>query len=99
MTEFVDAEERNKQYPKTFDIPAESERNNVKRGDYVKLIFDDKERMWVKVKKHKGKKLIGVINNEPVLIEDVKFGDKVEFEPKNIIDIMRIYKKKLNDVV
>lgn len=40
---------RNADFPETFMIPDENERLGIVRGDVVKLIFDDNERMWVEV--------------------------------------------------
>lgn len=47
-------EDRNQENPKTFYIPSRKERESLKEGDIVKLMFafteeESTERMWVQV--------------------------------------------------
>ena len=92
-----DVELRNLIYPHTFPIPSKSEINDLEVGDTVKLIFQfndigigiTAERMWVQlthILPEGGFK--GFLDNNPVLIKDLKYRDKVEFKSSNIIDIL-----------
>jgi hypothetical protein len=82
----INVEKRAKDNPKTFEIPDLLERQNLKMGHFAKLIFNDKERMWVKVTEVLEGSYVGTLANEPVVVK-MKFGDRVEFEPKHIADI------------
>lgn len=93
----VNAVERNKKFPKSFIIPNKDDINNLNLDDNVKLIFDDKERMWVKITEILStqkngirtiKKLKGKLNNNPVIVK-IPENEYIEFEPKHIIDIMK----------
>lgn len=61
-------------------------------GKYVKIGFRAKlptgnetvEHMWVAVKAVEGKKLQGILNNDPVLAIDVECGDSVTFDVSEI---------------
>jgi hypothetical protein len=67
--------------PQTFRIPALKRRQNIKRGQLVKLIFElekrdaavdverDVERMWVLVTEQIGNQYLGTLNNVPFSIE------------------------------
>ena len=46
------------------------------------------ERMWVWVKGVKDGKLSGTLDNTPVVIQNLKRGDTVEFDPKEVIDVL-----------
>lgn len=88
----VDAEARNRAHPDTFEIPPKKVREEIALGDYAKLIFDDRERMWVQVTKRFtiDEKVVyhGTLNNDPVSIPDLADGDEVVFEPKHVICVM-----------
>jgi hypothetical protein len=84
----------NQRAPKTFWIPSESVRRNVKRGDFVKLIFEYSEedaaaeRMWVKVTGVQGPYFIGKLRNRPIFSSGkLRSGSRVIFLPEHIIDI------------
>lgn len=90
------AEERASQNPDTFQIPTLSERQSVKEGDSVKLIFmplDPEaafggERMWVTVTDTSNPTFfLGTLDNEPVCFDDLTYGDQVLFTAANIISI------------
>ena len=64
--------------------------------DEVKLIFEfdsddpeapNAERMWVEIKEISGQKFIGLLDNDPVYIDDLACGDPVTFEEKHIIQV------------
>jgi hypothetical protein len=82
---------RNREYPETFWIPPEEERDAVVPGMDVKLAFEMRdgwgERMWVTVISIKRRKLIGKLDNMPVGIPRLLASDKIKFKREHIIDI------------
>lgn len=49
------------------------------------------ERMWVTVVSRKpGGGYIGALDNEPVVIPDLEIGDRIDFGPEHVIDIIRL---------
>ena len=95
------AEEMHEKYPDTFNIPTLSERENLLKGDFAKLIFlfhykneNDEveilgERMWVVVNKVNRHAYHGILNNQPAFEYCISVGDLVHFMPRNIIDILK----------
>ena len=83
----TNAVERNRLHPDTFYVPPEDERRNLKVGDFAKLGFEDRERMWVLVTGKEGDLYFGLLSNTPMSV-DMKYGDKVEFEQHHIMDIL-----------
>lgn len=73
-------EDRHRRYPDTFWIPAVESRQQLKRGDAVKLIFEialtdedgtmdvSTERMWVIVVERVGNAYIGILDNQPATV-------------------------------
>lgn len=84
--------------PITFEIPDEWERKSLQPGSIVKLIFIPEstqnggpggERMWVQVTENVADgSYIGVLDNQPAFINDLKYGDKIAFKPENVISIL-----------
>lgn len=72
---------------KMFELPSRKDLLNVKKGDFVKLIFSYEERMWVKVTKQTMDEWEGTLANEPYSLKNVKFGQKIKFHPLDVIDI------------
>jgi hypothetical protein len=72
---------------------------DAKVGDFVKLKFRGEKRneyMWVEVKrvhvesasaKDDEYNFEGVLSNDPVIVKDMKCGDKVIFRKEDILDI------------
>lgn len=64
-------------------------------GEFAKIKFTDEngsEYMWVKVTvvdKEKGE-YEGILDNDPVIVECVKYGDNVSFKKDDIFDAMVI---------
>jgi hypothetical protein len=81
------AEERSAQHPTTFHIPSREERTSLNIGEYAKLIFDDRERMWVCVTDIVADGYVGSLANDPVAV-DMEHGDEVRFRPEHIADIL-----------
>ena len=91
-----DGEEIHKENTDTFLIPSAHDRENLKKGDIVKLIFRMEqrdveelsiERMWVIVTDVKRGGYVGKIDNDPVGEVFLKADDSVEFESKHVIQI------------
>lgn len=60
-------------------------------GCYIKKEFKEgisSEHMWVKVIALKQKSVVGVLDNEPAVLKNVKFGDAVEVKLNEIEDYL-----------
>lgn len=80
------ADERKNKFQETFD------KNSVEVGDYVKKCFtngNEAEHMWVKVNKVEEDKIIGILDNEPVVMSNVKYKDLVEVEFGDIEEYLK----------
>ena len=91
-----DAERRHEENPDSFGIPTRAERESVRPGDLVKLLFDfvepaedewTGERMWVEVNEVRGGRYVGTLDNEPFMLTSVALGSQIEFGPEHIIDV------------
>ena len=84
--------ESNRRAPKTFYIPPDDEKDLLKPGDTVKLMFQMKdgwgERMWVKITAIKKGQFVGSLNNQPIAIPRLDFEARVTFRREHIIDII-----------
>lgn len=87
MIQLVDAQQMAKAYPGTFEAPDQKELDLVKVGDSVKICINNKERLWIEVTEINGGQLKGKIDNCPIVIEDVNFGDFISFRKENIYSI------------
>jgi uncharacterized protein YegJ (DUF2314 family) len=82
--------EASEQYPKTFFIPTMKERTAQKVGSLVKLIWYDEnnqggERMWVKITKClPDYQYEGFLDNDPIIVKRLKFGQKISFGAEHI---------------
>lgn len=94
--DLADGEERAREHPDSFFIPSLEERENLKVGDAVKLIFemhqpnqeyDAFERMWVEITKVEDDYYVGFLDNNPEGEVSIKAGDIVVFQAKHIISI------------
>lgn len=87
-------EELQRQFPDTFEIPDKKVRENLKKGDIVKLVFIIKgktnsqtERMWVAIDKINPDGYTGTLDNDPYCTDKIKSGLKVKFTPKHVISV------------
>jgi hypothetical protein len=80
--------EIHREAPTTFFLPPATERENLRSGDLVKLIFrivldaDPEvhvERMWVRVTE--------VLDNDPYCTREIRSGMRVEFHADHVIQI------------
>ena len=88
------AEERNREHPDSFFIPAREEREALAVGARVQLLFDPvvpdgpAERMWVTIDERVGTGYRGELENQPVNLTDLDAGDAVEFSPEHVATIL-----------
>ncbi len=82
----------------TFWIPPQEDRESLRAGDLVKLIFrievDDEahvERMWVQVTEVKPEYYVGVLDNDPCCTDEICHGMRVEFHSDHVIQIDRAF--------
>nr|WP_314471409.1 DUF2314 domain-containing protein [uncultured Campylobacter sp.] len=92
-------EDYEREFGDKFYLLPRKKRQNLKRGDLVKLIFrfeDDEsdfaqvERMWVIIKYNIGGNYVGILDNDPFTESHLKCGDKVKFGYENILEVYEI---------
>jgi uncharacterized protein YegJ (DUF2314 family) len=98
----VDGVAKNREQPKTFNIPTDQEKALIGPGDFVKFAFKLRkpiknfttERLWVEVWYVSNGTIAGVLANEPVMLK-AKLGDEVKGELRNVLDIHQPKKRSL----
>lgn len=95
--ELDNGEELNRDYPDSFWIPEKENRESLKVGSIVKLIFRMEEtkgsdnisveRMWVEINRTYQGYYEGTLDNDPTDSECVNCGQKVIFQTCHVIDI------------
>ena len=96
--ELESAEERAAAFPDRFHIPSRDERDHLRVGDRVKLLFLfqneengepilDCERMWVRVTNASQQAYAGVLESSPVTSELVEAGASIQFGPEHVATI------------
>jgi hypothetical protein len=91
----VDGEVQAAANPRSFFIPSLERRTSLGADDLVKLVFevvggDDEgagERMWVRVTDTAPGGYVGTLENEPIVIDGLWPGARVEFEPRHVIGV------------
>ena len=93
----LDAESQNEAFPDTFPIPSLAERQALRTGDMVKLVFvldpppssgPNAERMWVEVRSaHPDGSFDSWLTNRPVVITNLEPSAVVAFEPRHVAGI------------
>ncbi len=81
--------------PYTYYLPPTDFLEAVGPGDSVKVIIQsipaspkyDSERMWIEVIKREGDQIVGLLDNHPFDMPQLKAGDRVSFQTRDIIDI------------
>ncbi|GIV97238.1 MAG: hypothetical protein KatS3mg057_1895 [Herpetosiphonaceae bacterium] len=88
-------EDRRRNSPYTFYVPSKKVLDKLAVGDFAKLIFafesDDPrapsaERMWVQIERVDGNEFIGRLDNKPLYLKSIAYGEKVRFNHSHIID-------------
>lgn len=76
--------------PETFEIPDSKDKDLVRPGDFVKLMWEVErspgERMWVKVISRNGNRLVGTLENYAICAY-LKAGERIKFDIDDIIDL------------
>lgn len=95
--ELADGEQLSTECPRSFFIPKRSERDDLKPGHLVKLVFrrtgvigdgPSAERMWVTVTSRSDDgRYVGELTNQPAAIGDLRRGDDVAFGPEHVATI------------
>lgn len=83
---FVDAQQRHREMPDTFDAPSAGELAILRRGSFVKLSLLDIERMWFVVLVRSGDRMIVALRNSPTVVKEVRFGDLFACETRHVMD-------------
>ena len=86
MPEFLDAQQKNRDYPRTFSVPSKKQLDKIKPDQNVK-VCENQERFWVEVTEINGHKITGRVNNDLVLTHSFKCDDIISFETKNVMGI------------
>jgi len=84
----VNAQQMAINYPDNFEVPDMEALSKIKIGDSVKVCVNGAERLWVEVTEiQDGDLLKGKIDNCPIIIDDISFGDLLSFKKENIYNI------------
>jgi len=93
----LDAESQHEAFPDDFPIPSAAERQALRPGDMVKLVFvldppppsgPNAERMWVEVRGAAADGTVeGWLTNQPLVITALAPGNVVAFEPRHVAGI------------
>ena len=102
-----DGEAVHREAPDTFWMPPLEDRESLRPGAIVKLMFrmvlrdpgtgqeqEKVERMWVCVTGRDGDGYVGALDNDPFSTKDLAAGNEVRFEPRHVI---RIYDESGRD--
>lgn len=84
--EWVDAQEKHRQHPDTFDVPSEEELAKIDVGFTVK-VCNGQERFWTEVVELLEDGLLVRVDNNLVNDRGYNFGDILRIEKKHIYEI------------
>ena len=99
--EIDDGESAHAKWPESYSIPDLVERQSLRAGDLVKIVFyirtenesgevvDNGERMWVIVNSTLGHWYSGTLDNDPYCTKEIAAGMPVWFEARHVIAIKR----------
>jgi uncharacterized protein YegJ (DUF2314 family) len=107
--ELESGEIRHAEAPDSFWIPPREDRERLRLGDIVQLLFrielDDEdeseivERMWVVVRGRVGNLYFGILDNQPASIaenEELWIGAELPFRAEHVIDIHDATKESID---
>ena len=80
---FVDAQQKNKEHPDTFEVPDRSELDSIKKGSIVKVARNN-ERFWTSVVSVDGDKITATVDNDLICEQPFNYGDIIKFEKRHI---------------
>jgi hypothetical protein len=85
----VDARAVASAHPESFEVPEPEILRKLRKGDFVKVCCNDRERFWVKLVARKEKDIfVGRVANQLVL-SNINLGDYIELHTCNIYDVER----------
>lgn len=87
-TEFINAQQMQKDHPDSFEAPSLIELAELDKGTFVKVCTGG-ERFWTEIKEIADDKVTAVINNNLVCtdVHGLQHGDEIKFTLDNIYDI------------
>jgi hypothetical protein len=100
----LDAEQRAAEHPRSFFVPDRETRTRLGTDELVKLVFEELggegtgERMWVRITDTAPGGYVGTLENEPVVIDGLWAGARIEFEPRHVIDVWHDEEDPLEDL-
>jgi hypothetical protein len=84
--------ETNRKFPSSFLIPNSNEKDAIRPGDAVKVMFVMRdgwcERMWITITAVKRKKLTGILEDTPLFIPRLTSGRILRLKRDHVIDIV-----------
>lgn len=82
----LDAQQRHREYPRTFSVPDKMVLQTLSRGDYAQVCAD-RERFWVLITEVVKTGFQGVIENDLICTSahHLADGDRIFFEAQNIL--------------
>jgi uncharacterized protein YegJ (DUF2314 family) len=89
----VDAFERNREYPDSFQIPSSAEVKKLDEGSFAKLVFQtnektpQSEKMWVRIIECQGDNFVGELDTDSTIIPNLSVGQRVIFERRHIVAV------------
>lgn len=94
---FLDAQERHKRHPETFEVPDHADLYSIKKGDFVKVCIGN-ERFWTVITRiSKGGIITATVDNDLVLPHFFKYKDEIMFNRDNILNIIK--SSNLNKII
>lgn len=87
---FVDAQQKARDYPQTFNAPSSSELQCIAPGCHVKVCETDCERFWIQVTAVTRDGITGVVDNDLICtpFHGLNYGDVVTVQPRHVYDIL-----------
>lgn len=91
----VDAQVLAEENPNSFNKPSKEVISLLEKGNLTKLIFNfksddpehpDSEQLWVEILLVQDNKFLGQLSSKPKFIQDLKYGEPIEFEEQHIIE-------------
>ena len=91
MITFIDAQELHRQFPSTFDAPTQTELDNLKPNDFIKVCAEGgilAERFWIKIIEVNNHNIIGMVDNKLLFYPELPIGLKISVVKSNVYDIL-----------
>ena len=87
MNDFIDAVQKNKEHPDTFNIPSKVELDKMEEGFHIKVGHNG-ERFWAIVSSiEESGSIYATVDNDLVREQPFNLGDKILVERRHILDV------------